>query len=78
VEEIGRGVARPPARSTRDVDPQNVIGGAEMVVTGRLRRLRKHPDRGRITADIGQCQCNFIACSPTNTPPVLREDEPSP
>ena len=41
VEEIGRGVSRPPVGSARDIDPQNVIGRREMIVAGRLRRLRQ-------------------------------------
>ena len=56
VEEIGRGVSRAPIRSARDIDPQNVIGRREMIVAGRLRRLRKQPDRCGIATDIGQRQ----------------------
>ena len=60
-----------------------MIGGAEMIVAGRLRRLRKQPDRGRITADIGQGQCNaefhrvLSNKHPSSSVSVLREDEPS-
>ena len=53
MEEIGRGVPRAPAGPARDIDAQNVIGGAEVIVARRLRCLRKHPDRGGIAADIG-------------------------
>ncbi len=35
-----------PARPARDGDPKNVIRGGEMIVAGRLCRLRKQPDRG--------------------------------
>jgi len=36
-----------------NIDPQNMIGGGEMIVAAGLRCLRKQPDRGRIAADIG-------------------------
>ena len=58
MEEIGRGIARAPAGPARGIDPQNMIGGAEMIVAGGLSRLREQPDRGGIAADIGQRQCN--------------------
>ena len=56
-----------------------------MIVAGRLRRLREHPDRGGIAADVGQGQCNaeFHRMPPQRMTlrsfiPVLCEDEPSP
>ena len=85
VEEIGRGVSRAPVRPARDIDPQNVIGGREMIVAGRLRRLGEQPDRGGIAADIGQRQCNaeFHRMLPTHIladrcDPVHKRNEPSP
>src|ERR1700677_5107571 len=37
MEEIGRGAPRAPMRPARDIDPENVIGGGEIIVAGGPR-----------------------------------------
>ena len=55
-----------------------------MIVASRLRRLGKHPNRRRITTNIGQRQCNaeFHRALPKKHPSpsgtILSENELSP
>ena len=63
MEEIGRGIARAPAGPARGIDPQNMIGGAKVIIAGGLSRLREQPDRGPPISDKGNATPSFIACS---------------
>jgi hypothetical protein len=65
MEEIGRGIARAPAGPARGIDPQNMIGGAKVIVAGGLSRLR---DSRTVAgsppiSDKGNATPSFIACS---------------
>ncbi len=58
VEQVGRGVARPPVRPARDIDAEHVVGRGEVVIPGRLCRLREGPHVVRRAADVGERQCD--------------------
>jgi hypothetical protein len=53
---------------------------AGMIVTGRLRRLRKQPDRRRIATNIGKgkCSAEFHYVLSNKHVQILYENEPSP
>ena len=50
---VGRArAALGPLGPARDIDPQHVIGGGDALITGRLCRLNKIPQRRRLAANI--------------------------